>query len=261
MRPLTIRNTITVFALAGLVSACVDAPSEPLAANAPGNPLATSFELLAEEQQAANDVERSEEFRWAALSLRAGVTPSVLQVMNNGKAERYDAFVHAVTWASLTQALRPPLHRSLVAWRRNGDVLQVLLVGTFTDSAPVLHPYSLRPTSAGDPGSPIAGAKAAYFERGPANTTWMGVGGMAKVAEHPQPLSCPAPNEAFRLDGVNCQLTRFGVGLNVELARTLSRDSREVDPQVATRRLTVTAQTVAGVKLVFTCAEPLSTGC
>ncbi len=261
MRLLTIRNTITIWALAGLVSACVDAPSEPLAAHAPNNPLAASFELLAEEQQAANDVERSEEFRWAALSLRAGVTPSVLQVTNNGKLEMYDAFVHAVTWASLTQALRPPLHRSLVAWRRSGDVLQVLLVGTFTDSAPVLHPYSLRPTSGGDPASPVAGAKAAYFERGTTSTTWMGVGGTAKVAEHPQPSSCPAPNDEFRLDGVNCQLTRFGVGLTAEFGRTLSRDSREVDPRVATRRLVVNAQTVAGVKLVFTCAVPLSTGC
>ena len=137
-----------------MVAACVDAPSEPLAASSPlNNPLAASFDVLADEM-ATNDVERSEEFRWAALSLRSGVTPSVLQVTNEGRSELYDAFVHSVTWVSLTQALRPPLHRSLVAWRRSGDVLQVLLVGLVSDSAPVLHPYSLRATSA----SPVAPA-------------------------------------------------------------------------------------------------------
>jgi hypothetical protein len=259
---MTMKNTITLLALAGLLSSCVDAPSEPLSANVPNNPLATSFDVLADEQMAANDVERAEEFRWAALSLRAGVTPLVLQVTNNGKSETFDAFVHSVSWATLEQSLRPPLHRSLVAWRRSGDVLQVLLVGMFTDSAPVVHPLSLRPPTVGDPTSLIAGATAAYFERGAASSTWMGIGGIAKVAEHPQKRSsCPVPNDNTRPEGVNCQLTRFGVGLSVEFARTLSRDSRDVDSQAPTRQLVVSAQTVAGVKLVFTCAVPLSSGC
>ena len=261
MRWMTMKNTITLLAFAGLVSACVDAPSEPLSANVPNNPLATSFDVLADEQMAANDVERAEEFRWAALALRAGVTPSVLQVTNNGKSQTFDAFVHSVSWATLELSLRPPLYRSLVAWRRSGDVLQVLLVGTFTDSAPVLHPLSLRPSTAGDPLSPISGAMAAYFERGAGASTWMGIGGIAKVAEHPQPSSCPVPNGQSGPEGVTCQRTRFGVGLNVEFARTLSRDSRDVDPQAQTRQLVVSAQTVAGLKLVFTCAVPLSTGC
>ena len=139
-----LKKTLTGLMLAAMVAACVDAPSAPLAATAPpNNPLAATFDVLAEEM-AVNDVERSEEFRWAALSLRSGVTPSLLQVTNEGRSELYDAFVHAVTWTSLTQAVRPPLHRSLVAWRRTGDVLQVLLVGLVSDSAPVVHPYSLR---------------------------------------------------------------------------------------------------------------------
>ena len=249
-------------ALAGLVSACVDAPSETLAATQANNPLAESFDALAQDQMMANDVERSEEFRWAALALRAGVTPSVLQVTNNGTSELYDGFVHAVTWASLTQSLRPSLHRSLVGWRRSGDVLQVLLVGMFTDSAPVLHPYSLRPASPGAPvASPVAGATAAYFERGGVNTSWIGVGGFAKIAEHPPSSLCPSPNNATRPDGVACEKTRFGVSLNVLLSRTQSRDSRDIDATAPQRRLIAPSQTVTGVKLLFSCVEPKSTGC
>lgn len=246
----------------GVLAACVDAPSAPASA-VDQNPLATSFDALAQDQMNANDVERSEEFRWAALALRAGVTPSVIEVTNNGKAERYDAFVHAVTWNSLANALRPPTHRSLVAWRRSGDLLQVFLVGMATDSAPVLHPASMRPaTPGGLLASPMAGAIAAYFERGSNGSSWVGVGGMAKVAEHPQPATCPTANDPARPAGVSCHLTRYGVRLNVLFARTRNRDSREVDGQNAlTRRLIVGDQTVAGVKLVFNCVSPLSTGC
>ena len=262
MHRMNLKNTFGVLAFVGLLAACVDAPGEALAPATANNPLAASFDLLADEQLQANDVERSEDLRWAALSLRAGVTPGVLEVTNNGTREVYDAFVHAVTWATLTQALRPPLHRSLVAWRRSGDVLQVLLIGLVTDSAPVVNPLSLRQTSTTELTSPIAGAKAAYFERGPVNSTWVGVNGVAKVAEHPQQSeACPPPNDGAKPDGVNCQLTRFGVGLDVEFARTRSRDSREVDLQAPRRRVVSRLQVVDGVKLLFTCTMPLSTGC
>ena len=256
---MNLRNTFSAIALVGLLAACVDAPGDALAPATANNPLAASFDLLADEQFQANDVERGEDFRWAALSLRAGVTPGVLEVTNNGKPEVFDAFVHAVTWATLTQALRPPLHRSLVAWRRSGDVLQVLLIGMVTDSAPVLNPLSLRSTMTGELTSPIAGAKAAYFERGPVTSTWVGVGGIAKVAEHPPSTACP-PNDA-KTEGVTCQLTKFGVALNVEFARTKSRDSREIDAAVPKRSVIARLQVVAGVKLVFTCTMPGSTGC
>jgi hypothetical protein len=265
MKFIRMKKTLTALVLAATVAACVDAPSEPLAATAPpNNPLAASFDVLAEEM-ATNDVERSEEFRWAALSLRSGVTPSVLQVTNEGRSESYDAFVHSVTWASLTQALRPPLHRSLVAWRRTGDVLQVLQVGLVSDSAPVLHPYSLR-AAAGIPASPVAGATAAYFERGSsasstAGSTWIGISGSAKVAEFPRLELCTSPNDSARPDGVNCQLTRYGIALNVLFARTRSRDSRDVDAAAPSRRLIAPIQTVSGVKLVFSCAVPGSNGC
>jgi hypothetical protein len=211
----------------------------------------------------ANDIERSEEFRWAALALREGVTPTVIELTNDGRPEVFDGFVHAVTWASLTQALRPPLHRSLIAWRRTNDILQVVLVGMAVDSAPVIHPYSMRFPSPGvsTTQSLVGGATAAYFERGAKNSSWLGISGIAKIAEHPQPSNCPDPNDDARPAGVSCQLTRFGVELNVLYAATRSRDSREVDPYAPTRQIIAPGQTVAGVKLVFSCISPLSTGC
>jgi hypothetical protein len=210
----------------------------------------------------ANDVERSEEFRWAALALRAGITPSVIQVTNDGRAEVYDGFVHAVTWVSLSDALRPPLYRSLIAWRRSGDILQVMLVGLATDSAPVIHPYSMRYPSPGVLNtSPVRAASAAYFERGGRNSSWLGINGVAKVAEQPQTSACPSPNDSERPAGVACQFTRFGLELNVLFAATQSRDSRVVDAHAPTRRIIVASQVAAGVKLMFSCVAPLASGC
>ena len=266
---ITLQRTILALSIAVFPTACVDAPTESFASDAPPNQLlSVSFDMMADEQLMANDVERSEEFRWAALALRVGLTPTLIQVTNEGRAEVFDAFVHAATWTSLTQALRPPLHRSLVAWRRSGDVLQVFLVGMVTDSAPVLNPLSLRPSVPGATSvSPVAGAKAAYFERGPVNSTWIGVGGAAKVVEQPQPTTsqpttCPVPNDApTRPKGVTCQQTKFGIALNVLFGKTPTRDSREVLASAPTRRIIVAPQTVAGVKLVFSCISPLSSGC
>lgn len=253
---------IRTFLAASLLVACVEAPGEP-ASTADANPLATSFDALAQDQMNANDVERGEEFRWAALALRAGVTPSILEVTNNGRAELYDAFVHSVSWNSLAQAMRPPSHRSLIAWRRSGNLLQVFHVGLVTDSAPVMHPFSMRPAMPGGPlTGPMAGAMAAYFERGSSNTSWVGVGGFAKIAEHPQPAACPTETNPDRPPGITCHLTRYGVRLNILFARTRNRDSRDVDQaNTVTRRLIAPDQTVKGVKLVFSCAAPMSTGC
>ena len=259
---LGVRHLTTAVVCGTLLTACVDSPSEPLAATEQNNPLATSFEMLAQDQMFANDVERSEEFRWAALALRAGVTPTVIDVNNDGTREVYDGFVHAVTWTSATMALRPPLHRSLVAWRRSGEILQVLLVGMVSDSAPVINPYSLRSSSPGVLNtSVVRGATAAYFERGSRNTTWLGISGVAKIAEHPQPAACPAPNDDARPAGVICSLTRFGVELNAQFAVTRSRDSREVDLVSPKRQIVAPFKAVSGVKLVFSCISPLSTGC
>jgi hypothetical protein len=109
--------------------------------------------------------------------------------------------------------------------------------------------------------SPVAAASAAYFERGSSNTTWLGINGVAMIAEHPQPSACPTTNSASRPEGVNCQLTRYGVAMNVFFARTRSRDSRDVENPSPTKQLLASNQTIAGAKLVFSCALPSGTGC
>jgi hypothetical protein len=240
--------------------ACVDSPSAPLE-SLDQAPLATSFESLADEM-ASSDVERSEELRWAALAIRAGVQPSAFEVTNNGVPEVYDAFVHAVSWITPTQALRPHAHRNLIAWRRSGELLQVLLVGLATDSAPVLHPFSMRPNvPGGSPAGPLAGAKAAYFERGVGGgVSWVGVGGAAKIVEKPAGNTCDA-TASHRPGGVACQLTRFGVQLNILFAQTPNRDSRDVEQNALTRRIIAPDQNVAGVKLIFSCIAPAASGC
>jgi hypothetical protein len=195
--------------------------------------------------------------------VRSGVRPSILEITNNGVPEVYDAFVHAVRWISMTESLRPAAHRNLVAWRRTGPVLQVLLVGLPVDSAPVVHPYSMRPSAPGGAlDSPLDGAKAAYFERtSQGGTTWLGIGGAAKIAEQTVLSACSDANAGDRPDGVACQMARFGVTLSVELAQAPTRDSRDVPPDASTRWLHAPDQTVAGVKLLFSCAEPAVDGC
>ena len=257
----SIMSKVGVAAAMLLFAACVGSPSEPLAAG-DRSPLASSFEALSQEM-AVHDVERSEELRWAALAVRSGVAPSPLEVTNNGVPEVYDAFVHAVRWVSTSESLRPGAHRNLVAWRRSGPVLQVLLVSQAADSAPVLHPYSMRPSSPGGSlASPIAGAKAAYLERSAqGGFTWLGFGGTAKVAEESTQGACGDANATDRPTGVACQLARFGVTLSIEFARAPTRDSRDVTTDAPTRWIHAPEQTVGGAKLVFSCETPTADGC
>ncbi len=96
--------------LAGaMLTACVDSPTAATA-SADENQLASSFDALAQEQTAAGDVERSEEFRWAALALRAGVAPTRFDVTVDGTLESFSAFVHTVDWILPTLAMRPIGH-------------------------------------------------------------------------------------------------------------------------------------------------------
>ena len=69
-----LRLGVPLLCCAALVG-CVDSPSAPESA-ADDNQLAASFDGLAQEQLTDGDVERSEDFRWAALAVRAGVTPT-----------------------------------------------------------------------------------------------------------------------------------------------------------------------------------------
>lgn len=244
-----------------LLAGCVDSPTEA-ASPAADNQVATSFEVLAQEQFAAGDTERGEEFRWAGLAMRAGVVPSRLEVTNDGQGEVYNAFVHSARWTATTLAMRPPVHRTMMAWRRNGDLLQVIMVSMHSDSAAVLHPMSMRPSGpGGSPMGPMAGAKAAYFERGPQGSAWMGVGGYAKIVETNSGGTCPAPNDAERPSGVTCELARYAVTLNADFAATTAFASRDLAQNSAPRVISVATQPVAGVKLTFTCAMPGTTGC
>lgn len=241
------------------LASCVESPNEPLA-DVDQTPLATSFDALADEMH-TTDIERSEELRWAALAVRAGVRPSVLNVTNNGVTEIYDAFVHGVSWVSTAEAMRPPTHRNLVAWRRTGTTLQVIVVGLATDSARVLHPFSMRPNAPGGaPSSPLLGAKAAYFERSNGSgTSWVGIGGAAKIYE--KVAGGPCGDGEHVPVGVACQLTHYGVQLTVHLAETPTRDSRDVPANPVTRWIIAAEQTVAGAKLVFSCETPSPGGC
>ncbi|MEP7347403.1 MAG: hypothetical protein ABI877_19180, partial [Gemmatimonadaceae bacterium] len=98
-------------ALAFLVTACVDAPVAATDA-ADDNILAASFDALSREASQQGDVERSQEFVWAALAVRGGVVPSKLAIKNNGAGETYEAMVHAVSWTSPTAEQRPVTHRT-----------------------------------------------------------------------------------------------------------------------------------------------------
>jgi hypothetical protein len=241
-----------------LFAACVDSPSAPLTA-VDSSPLAASFEALSQEMQ-VHDVERSEELRWAALAVRSGVMPSILEVTNNGVPEVYDAFVYEPRWVTQSQSLRPTANRNLVAWRRTGTVTQLLLVSLTTDSAPVLHPYSMRPSVEGSLTSPVSGARAAYFERASqAGATWIGIGGTAKIVG--VAALGPCAEEADRPTGVWCQGGRASVTLSIELARALTRDSRDVSTGAPTRWLHAQEQVVSGIALLFTCEEPSIEGC
>ncbi len=245
-------------AISAVLASCVGSPSGP-AGEPDRAPLAASFEDLANEMQ-STDVERSEEFRWAAIAVRAGVRPSPLKVTNNGVPEVYDAFVHSVSWPSPAMAIRPVAHRNLIAWRRTEGMLQIIQVSMASDSAPVRHPFSMRPVAPGGASSPMAGARAGYFERldGEGNS-WVGIGGWARVAEHPSPALCET--ERDRPNGIRCHLTRYGVKLNVLFAEAPSRDSREPLRDALTRRVVADEQVVSGVKLVFSCSEPEVAGC
>jgi hypothetical protein len=253
------RFIIAALFAASLV-ACVDSPSaaaDPLAAGTE-NQLATSFEGLAQEQNDAGDVERAEEFRWAALAVRAGVQPARYEVSNNGVREVYSAFVHAAHWVTPALAMRPIGHRTFIAWRKESDVMKVIIIGSFSESAPILHPYSLRLAQPGGVlSSPIAAANGAYFERGTNRSFWIGVGGQVKIEEKSASGSCVRPNDQAPPSGVTCQPARYDVAFDMTVALTLP-NSRIVAVAAPTKTLEAEEQNVGGVKLTFSCVAPAS---
>jgi hypothetical protein len=243
------------------LAACVDAPTQAAQELASPNQLAVDFDLLSQEQEAAGDTERGEELRWAALAVRLGVKPTVFTVSNDGVREEYNAFVHSARWVTATDALRPAAHRSLIAWRHTDQKLQVILVSLRSDSAPVMHPYSLRLATPGmEPtDSPILGARAAYFERSSAGSAWLGVGGWARVELESMGSTCVTPLASVdRPTGVGCQTARYEVDFDIDFTRTTDYSSRVMAVGAATRRIVAEESDVAGVLLTFSCSSPRS---
>lgn len=246
------------------LAACVDSPmaSEVGAPLVENNQLAVNFEQIADEQAAAGDLERAEEFRWAALALRYGLIPTQFEVENGGQTEMYHAFVHAARWAALTQATRPLSHRSFFAWRVADGRMQVIMIGMRSDSADVQHPYSLRISPGDLASSPLLAAHAIYMERGPQGSVWIGTDGWAKVGLISTGGGCPVPTGTVRPHGVACETAVYAVKFDVDFARTRAFTSRLFDTVPPRRRIAAREQPVDGVHLMFTCAAPRSTtGC
>lgn len=239
------------FAGALLFSACVDSPQEP-SANA-DSPLASTFDALSKDANSSGDNARGTEFGWAAVAIAAGMSPSQLVVSNNGRRETYDAFVHATTisTASVTDGLTT---RTLIAWRKVTNALQVIMMSAPDNVSNVLHPASMGPISTST--APFRGAHAAYYERGNNTTTntWIGVGGTVKLTDvnlgTPQPCEVALPVAS----GVSCTRARFSVSFDVRLA-VLPTGAR-VPNATADRTLRATEQQINGLKLAVRCVAP-----
>lgn len=232
------------------IAACVDSPQEP--STAADSPLASTFDGLSKESTANGDNARGNEFEWAAVAIAAGITPSQLVVLNNGKRETYDAFVHATTIsaANVTDGLTT---RTLIAWRKVTRVLQVIMISAPDNVSNVLHPASMGPISISN--APFRGAHAAYYERPERATTaaWIGVGGTVKLTDvnlSAQPCEFALPVTS----GVGCVRARFAVSFDVKLA--LLPVGARVPNAVADRTLRAVEQPINGLKLSVRCLAP-----
>ena len=247
----TLLRFTAVAAGALFFGACVDAPQEPTAAS--DSPLASTFDGLGKESTANGDNARGNEFEWAAVAIAAGMTPTQLVVANNGRRETYDAFVHATTISALnvTDGLTT---RTLIAWRKVTNVLQVIMMSAPDNVSNVLHPASMGPISVST--APFRGAHAAYYERPEraVTATWIGTAGTVKLTDvnvgTPQPCEVALPVTS----GVGCVRARFNVSFDVKLA-LLPTGSR-VPNATADRTLRATDTAVNGLKLSVRCIAP-----
>lgn len=237
---------------------CVDGPSAP-AATEDDNFLASSFDALSREAAQVGDSERSQEFVWAALSVRAGLVPSRLTLKNGAVAETYDAIVLAVRWAKAVDAQRAGAHRTLLAWRRAGSTLQTLMISSPSDQMVVANPISARPLTA-----PFAGAHVLYSIRGNGTGgTWIGVSGNVKLAAGPAGDACkPAVTHKSPTGiGVSCVYVPFTVAFDIGLQRSATATS-EPDANADVLRMAAADQVVNGARLTLACSHPASmTGC
>jgi hypothetical protein len=247
----TLLRSITVVAAAALAIGCVDSPQEPTPDA--DSPLASTFDELSRESTTNGDNARGTEFGWAAVAIAAGMTPSPLIVTNNGRREVYDAFVHATTISAVgvTDGLTT---RTLIAWRKPTNVLQVLMISAPDNVSNVLHPASMGPINIGT--APFRGAHAAYYERGDNSNrtaTWIGVGGSVKLTD--VNIGAQACESALPVtSGVSCARARFNVSFDVRLAQ-LPPGSRTPNATVD-RTLRASDQAINGLKLAVRCVQP-----
>jgi hypothetical protein len=239
--------------------ACVDAPSAP-SSEADENILASSFDALSRDALQKGDVERSQEFVWAALAIRGGTVPSKLQITTNGAVESYDAMVHAVTWTLSSNAQRAGTNRTLLAWRREGTNLKTWMIGSSTDQAQVLHPASAGPGTT-LLSAPFAGAHVLYSVRGAQSGTWVGVGGGVRMVAGIAGEACTPPAGDKAPNGVTCTQIKYGVAFDLTI-QPASADTRLPDNASSTVRATAAEQQVNGARLTLSCANPKSgSGC
>lgn len=256
------------------LGACVDATSATSAESfdQTEDPLALTFDALSAQSSASGDRARSEGFAYAAIAVRRGIVPSRIDIVNGGNAEVFDGFVSAVEWdPAVSDQLRAPAHRTLIAWRRTGDGLtRILTLTTPIDSAPVLNPLSMSPTAPF--AAFFAGATAQYQETTAALTVtgqvnaaagdafWAAVTGYVKVRELSAGAAC-APRTNDRVSGVTCQTARYQVQFDLGMHR-LTKRPVTVDAASIRRTMSAREQQVNGVKLRLTCAVVQSTrGC
>lgn len=266
------RHLLSVAAILLLGVACVDSPTGASAPDATtSDPLALTFDQLAGQAATSGDVARAEGFTFAAIAVRFGVTPTLVNVRVNQVTEVYEAFVNSVNWNLGAQVVsRLPAHRTITAWRRTSDgVTRILSLTTPSDSAPVLHPLSLGPGVA----APFAGASALYqetsrtsFGTSTANAPlvdefWIATLGYVKVREGVLGNACPVDPARSGLRGVTCRQGRYTVGFDVQVQRLASRPYGLAPTSVA-RRYTSAEQQVAGYRLTFSCnTVSASRGC
>lgn len=254
------RAALATSAIILMMSACVDTPD---AATAPSslleNSLALSFDGLSQESFALGDLDRGLEFKWTALALRGGVSPSRLELRNDGVSEAYEAFVHTVVKQPLTSAPPAPFTtRTLVAWRATSERLQVLMLVSPTATSAIAHPARL---SAATPTSPVLTGHAAYFIRGASTQSWLGVSGTVKLAESQSSGVCESAGVPS-LPGVSCTKANYQVAFDVRFSPSRG-NTRELDAATSsTRAIIASEQRLSAGKLVVHCERVSSvTGC
>jgi hypothetical protein len=237
------------------LAACVDSPIAAPAAVEEDNLLATSFDELSQEQAQLGDADRGQELGWAALAVRSGVVPSQLDVTNDGEREAYSAFVHAVSWVTPSAARRPGAYRTLVAWRKSGERMQIIMLSTTADEQPVTHPLSMSPVGMG----PMTGARAAYYERGPGRASWLGTSGTVQIAEGSAGDACStaATSQNRGPKGVGCRRLTYNVGFSVGF-QPVTATGHAPDLSAPVIQIEAADQPVSGARLMFSCAAPSS---